>query len=461
MAISIVQEKQLTRMGTDLVSAGLDVLNVTEQWMTLAWVDQDAAAELVKAKILYISSSTILETSEITLPVTTAEDLTRSFVRVCWGLEANKSVVFSGAIDVGTADYGYGNVMSGSPGPSLTAGSAYDFNDGYTVWVYDAEMTTASLGAVLFRNGGAGNFRWRRFTRSGNTLTYTHDTADPITGMISPDIERMDDARLLNFYASGSDIYFRVVNISSDVTFGTGVILPTYTYTFTHANGGICRLSDNKGVAVLSVYNGTDREIIAFTVNISGNTVTSYGTAITLESRAAPAEPWYCWTSKIDANTVIVSYMNASNKLVFRTLSISGNTITDNGDDVTSSASVSIGTVGDEAISPLRVVRGYGIQVYLDSAGGNHYAFLIGGLPDASLARFYHGLNTLTEKFTLPFAGVQPGGMTLDRSLGTMVMGSNAPTAQPIIFSTYPYITGSSSSSGHPTGTAVTSIKWI
>lgn len=81
--------------------------------------------------------------------------------------------------------------------------------------------------------------------------------------------------------------------------------------------------------------------------------------------------------------------------------------------------------------------------------------------PLASNAKFYHGAGTLAEKFTLPFAGVNPAAFTLDKALGTIVVGSNAPTAQPIISSPSPYVTGTASGTNFPTGTSITGLDWI
>lgn len=83
--------------------------------------------------------------------------------------------------------------------------------------------------------------------------------------------------------------------------------------------------------------------------------------------------------------------------------------------------------------------------------------------PATANARFYFAPagQALAEKFTLPFPGVQPGGMTLDRTLGTVVIGSDAPSNEPVVYSTYPYTTGSATYDSFPTGAAIYSLKWI
>lgn len=81
-------------------------------------------------------------------------------------------------------------------------------------------------------------------------------------------------------------------------------------------------------------------------------------------------------------------------------------------------------------------------------------------LPAAN-ARFYQGAGVLTERFTLPFTNVQPGGMTLNKTLGTVVIASSVPAGVVAVYSDHPYPTGTATDNGLPTGTAITSIKWI
>lgn len=76
-------------------------------------------------------------------------------------------------------------------------------------------------------------------------------------------------------------------------------------------------------------------------------------------------------------------------------------------------------------------------------------------------AKFYQGAGALTEKFTLPFSGVEPGAMTLDAPLGTVVIGANTPAGQMVNFGASPYNAFSNFTDGIPTGTSATSVKWI
>lgn len=83
----------------------------------------------------------------------------------------------------------------------------------------------------------------------------------------------------------------------------------------------------------------------------------------------------------------------------------------------------------------------------------------------AVYAKFYFGKGpgegVLEEKFTMPFPRIRPGAMTLKEALGTIVIGTAEPAAEAVIYSNYPYVTGTAMSSGHPTGTSISSLKWI
>jgi len=81
----------------------------------------------------------------------------------------------------------------------------------------------------------------------------------------------------------------------------------------------------------------------------------------------------------------------------------------------------------------------------------------------SSGCRFYFGLlaGALQEKFTLPFSGVAPKGMTLDKSLGTVVMVADSANSDPVVYSTNPYITGTVTDENFPENAAGVVAKWI
>lgn len=76
-------------------------------------------------------------------------------------------------------------------------------------------------------------------------------------------------------------------------------------------------------------------------------------------------------------------------------------------------------------------------------------------------AKFYFGQNTLTEQFTLPFNSCKPKAMTLDKSLGTVVIGATDDNTPGIVYSAHPYTTGTAMVDGFPTGVTITALKWI
>lgn len=77
--------------------------------------------------------------------------------------------------------------------------------------------------------------------------------------------------------------------------------------------------------------------------------------------------------------------------------------------------------------------------------------------------RFYFGAlaGALQEKFTLPFSGVAPKGMTLDKALGTVVMVADGANSDPVVYSTSPYITGTVTDENFPENAAGVVAKWI
>ena len=51
--------------------------------------------------------------------------------------------------------------------------------------------------------------------------------------------------------------------------------------------------------------------------------------------------------------------------------------------------------------------------------------------------------------------------MTLDKSLGTVVLGGDSPADSIVVYSQYPYPTGTATDNGLPTGSSVSSVKWV
>ena len=81
--------------------------------------------------------------------------------------------------------------------------------------------------------------------------------------------------------------------------------------------------------------------------------------------------------------------------------------------------------------------------------------------PTEESATFYHGVGQLLEKFALPFSGVWPGSLAVKGVLGTVAIGSNAPSGEMVIYADSPYPTGTNTTVDFPTGTAITGLRWI
>lgn len=125
-------------------------------------------------------------------------------------------------------------------------------------------------------------------------------------------------------------------------------------------------------------------------------------------------------------------------------------------------------TTGGTMTSTTYIVRTSDNEVWAVGvdAGGGYYIWQRDEIlpdPAGTNARFYFAPSgqALAQKFTLPFPGVAPNAMAIDRILGTVVIGSDRPAADPVIYSTYPYATGTVTDSGFPTGTSVQALRWV
>lgn len=184
-------------------------------------------------------------------------------------------------------------------------------------------------------------------------------------------------------------------------------------------------------------------------LTVSGTTVTD-NTAITITGATGTPRLVRIGTSNIYG----LVYPTAGG-IKFRTVTVSGVTVTDNNDEIDVASS-------SYAVKSIAYYSGSdNIYVILNLTPNDTYYAIISQA--GANARFYFAPagQALAEKFTLPFPGVQPGGMTLDRTLGTVVIGSDAPSNEPVVYSTYPYTTGSATYDSFPTGAAIYSLKWI
>lgn len=200
-------------------------------------------------------------------------------------------------------------------------------------------------------------------------------------------------------------------------------------------------------------FDNSGRNFYAAVATLTGTATITYGSVLTVHDGTV-ANVTGTTILKRDNNTFVIGYNIGGGSRKFESLVVSGATVSKLGDSATQAMT-------ENGLFILGFEGTDGALVY---AAGNDIKYrTLSNLPALSSgqARFYHGLGGLSEKFTLPFAGVQPQAMTLDKSLGTVVMGANAPADQPIIYSTYPYTTGTVTSAGFPTGSSVSALKWI
>jgi hypothetical protein len=299
--------------------------------------------------------------------------------------------------------------------------------------------------------------RYCRLTISGNTVTpgspvaHSDAASRPAISAVG-----MDDDRVLCMYRTvgGSPaLRFQVVNIASGIVQGTPGD-PSITISAAN-NAGPMQLAKLTTTKAMAVYQ-TGSNIDAIIINTSGNTISSFGAPFTV-SGAGGSGPgiWAISSTKV----LVLQRGSTPNRPFVESLSISGDTITADGDGV--------GIPGDNDSA------GFGIAVLANTlavgvwrVGGNEATGArITGVPAAagggSSARFYQGAGTLIERFTLPFTAVEPGAMTLDKSLGTVVLGANTPSGQMVNYGANPYDNFTDMTAGLPTGTSISSVKWI
>lgn len=319
---------------------------------------------------------------------------------------------------------------------------------------------SSSVGLVAYTTGPGGH-QLCRFTVSGDTITagtpqaHGTDTSAQPLGLI-----KLDSSKVVYFYHDGSDYKLQVIDISGGISEGTPSSIPSQT-PYTAANGvsirPIATISSTKGVAAFVHEAATDvLRILAFTT--SGTSIDTIGSPVDLDSSGV-AVNYRVAVDQIGSSKIIISRFN-NTATVVETATVSGTTITLTEDDLSLSKTL----VNYNSIPVL--TTGKAVAVY-GGASPQPWASLISGVPEDSgggsgdPGLFYFGQGTLEEKFTLPFSGVHPKAMTLDKALGTVVIGSKVASTDPIIYSQYPYATGTATHDGFPTGTSITVVRWI
>lgn len=356
-------------------------------------------------------------------------------------------------------DSGFLKVLTRS-GSLISQGSAAEFeSDPILVNGIRTETISANTGLVAYRLADIGEtHRLCRYTMLGTTILpgTAQDHSD--TAGVSIAMVKATSTGVLYCYSRLGTYRFQIINLSTGISEGSVGTLPAIgsSNTLNDSHRPIAQLAENKFIAVLVNNQATDT-LVAVIVNGHGTVAApTFGTPLTLHTGNG-VQNGAVWA--ISPSKAIVAYQDSTGDTVVETLEISGDIITRADDEIDL---VNAG-FGNGSIPIL--VDGKAVAVYAATAGGV-YTTIITGVPSGTtFARFYHGLGltvgTLQEKFTLPFTGVQPAAFTLDKSLGAVVMGANAASVTPVVYSRHPYTTGTSTSQGMPTGAAVMALKWI
>lgn len=187
----------------------------------------------------------------------------------------------------------------------------------------------------------------------------------------------------------------------------------------------------------------------AVVLNISGTTVTA-NTPTTLDPVTVAR------INIVDfgnGTTFGVAYNEAAtDNIKFRTITVNGGSITDNGDEtLVSSSGYEFKNGADyydgNVFLPL-------VQIADDEGW---YTVLSGG---AGNAQFYQGLIP-SFKFDVPFLTVKPRGLAVSGNEGIVAIGAGSPSFDPSVYAASPYITGIANDLSLPTGNVINALWWL
>ena len=342
-------------------------------------------------------------------------------------------------------------------GTTITENSAATYETSSVLLLqHRVAVVSAALGVVGYRIASGTTHRLCRFTISGDTVSpsapvaHSSDTTGIAKGAIA-----LSSTKVFYMYTNNAGgISCQVLDIASGITQGTPSAIPSVTDSES-GNGlkkSVAALTSTKGIAV---FHQTGNKLSAVVANISGNTISSYGTVFDIDTGASVLN---ISVGFISSTKVLIMYKDSSSATAVETLNISGDTITKEGDKITLTQSG-----GNQNNIPI-VVNTKAIACWRAS-GNDGYMAMISGVPSGNgggdPGQFYSGLGTLELKFTLPFSGVAPKGLTLDKALGTVVIGSKVAATPPIVYANHPYPTGIATSEAFPTGTSISVVRWI
>ena len=427
------------------------------------------------------------------------EDGTTSLLSVT-ALSSTQAVV--AYVDAGDSDKGKAAVLDVT-GTTVSAGTPAVYNNAGTDRV-DVVSLSSTKAMVVYRDDGNSNYPTAAILDvSGSTITPGSEAVidSNATDGSRVVVEKLTSTKAIAVWVRNSDgkLYGCVLDVSgSTITPGSATVLTSGAAS----DQGIAPLDSTH---VLIHYDETGRDAMVLTIagtNITTNTVK--------DLYANPLTGGYALKSGIllDTNLVLVESSTATDGRL-DLLSISGTTITIEDqlalntpasthgalaklsatkaglvyynwdspthrcrvDTFTISGGTSVSKDGlTENVATLQSDSGWFsatdltsttfLVVYRDNGDSQKGTAVVVSM-DVSNARFYQGAGTLAEKFTLPFTGVNPGNMTLNKSLGTVVIGSDAAASSMVVYSDWPYPTGTASGAGIPTGTTITSTKWV
>jgi hypothetical protein len=260
---------------------------------------------------------------------------------------------------------------------------------------------------------------------------------------------------------SGTNTTYIAICSQTAGTSGVGTPSVTGSWVADTTNGSlVCLPLDSTHFAV--IYSDTT-DILYRVVTHSGNTISSVGAEQTLKSGTALV---FSDATVMASGVFAITYWSDDAPNYDTTIesgSFTASTLTLAGDAQVLDAL----NPPDRNAAICQVHDYHGVVGYYDDTES---AVVIQEFtleaPAISYAKFYHGQGpgegVLADKFTLPFSGVNPGAMTLDQSLGTVVIGTKAGDGgQAAVYSSFPYPTGTAFDTNLPSGTSITSMKWV
>lgn len=278
----------------------------------VAYEDVDAGGD-AEAAVITLSGTTLTAGTPAALGATSITDIDAAY------LDTDKAIV--GFADNSDSNKGKAQVLSIS-GSTITPGTAATYESTANTRETAIAAPSSTL-AVVFYRIVAGNTYGCKLAVSGTTVT----PATPVS-MATAEVViaacALDSSRVLLFTEGPSNaVRFRVVDVSGTLSFGSSSDVgggATVAATYTNARGCLTLVAADKVVAVY--HNGSNA--YAVVVNTSGSTISSFGTPLLLSLQADPS------VDKIKSDKVLVSALG-----YVESVSISGSTLTKDGDNIT------------------------------------------------------------------------------------------------------------------------------